>query len=118
MTYRSLAPCFAACAALLAAGYGHALAATPRGPLPAMSRAGGLAHRHKATTPIQHIVIIIQENRSFDNLFQGYPGANTQSYGYNTKHKKIKLKPKHILTKVPAVHHDLAAYVERQTVEA
>ena len=112
MTYRSLAPCFAACAALLAAGYDHALAATPRGPLPAMSRAGGLAHRHKATTPIQHIVIIIQENRSFDNLFQGYPGANTQSYGYNTKHKKIKLKPKHILTKVPAVHHDLTAYLD------
>jgi phospholipase C len=33
-------------------------------------------------TPITHVVIIIQENRSFENLFEGFPGANTQSYGY------------------------------------
>jgi phospholipase C len=33
------------------------------------------------SSKVQHIVIVIQENRSFDNLFQGYPGANTQSYG-------------------------------------
>ncbi|MGA8533206.1 MAG: alkaline phosphatase family protein [Candidatus Tumulicola sp.] len=31
---------------------------------------------------IKHVVVIIQENRSFDNMFQGYPGADTQSYGY------------------------------------
>ena len=31
---------------------------------------------------IKHVVVIIQENRSFDNVFQGYPGADTQSYGY------------------------------------
>jgi phospholipase C len=30
---------------------------------------------------IKHIVIIIQENRSFDNMFNGYPGANTAQYG-------------------------------------
>jgi phospholipase C len=33
-------------------------------------------------TPITHVVIIIQENRSFDNLFEGFPGANTVSSGY------------------------------------
>jgi phospholipase C len=32
-------------------------------------------------SPIQHVVIIVQENRSFDDLFQGYPGANTASSG-------------------------------------
>src|SRR5580700_9500294 len=32
-------------------------------------------------TKIKHVVIVIQENRSFDNLFQGYPGANTVSTG-------------------------------------
>jgi phospholipase C len=32
-------------------------------------------------SPIQHVVIVIQENRSFDYLFQGYPGANTASSG-------------------------------------
>ncbi|HKE38185.1 MAG TPA: alkaline phosphatase family protein, partial [Candidatus Baltobacteraceae bacterium] len=30
---------------------------------------------------IQHIVIIIQENRTFNNLFMGFPGAETRSTG-------------------------------------
>ncbi|MGA8098548.1 MAG: hypothetical protein WB810_07800, partial [Candidatus Cybelea sp.] len=34
------------------------------------------------TTPIKHVVFILQENRSFNNLFLGYPGATTQNYGY------------------------------------
>jgi len=42
---------------------------------------------------IQHVVIIIQENRSMDNLFYGYPKANTQPYGYNEEDEKIPLKP-------------------------
>ncbi|MBV8117375.1 MAG: hypothetical protein JOZ01_05330 [Candidatus Eremiobacteraeota bacterium] len=31
---------------------------------------------------IQHIVVVIQENRSFDNLFATYPGADGTTYGY------------------------------------
>lgn len=31
---------------------------------------------------IKHVVVIMQENRSFDNLFYGYPGADTATYGY------------------------------------
>jgi len=30
---------------------------------------------------IQHIVVIMQENRSFDNLFNGFPGADTVQSG-------------------------------------
>jgi len=45
------------------------------------------------TSPITHIVIIVQENRTVDNLFQGFPGANTQSWGLNLNGKQIKLKP-------------------------
>src|SRR5580658_4426343 len=30
---------------------------------------------------IQHIVIIIQKNRSFNDLFMGFPGANTKMSG-------------------------------------
>jgi phospholipase C len=30
---------------------------------------------------IQHVVIIIQENRSFNNLFLNYPGAYTRTFG-------------------------------------
>jgi phospholipase C len=41
------------------------------------------AHRGRyAQSPIQHVVIIVQENRTVDNLFQFLPGANTQSYGF------------------------------------
>jgi len=32
---------------------------------------------------IQHIVVIMQENRSFDNLFNGFPGADTVASGLN-----------------------------------
>ena len=32
-------------------------------------------------SPIKHVVIIMQENRSFDNLFNGYPGADTVRSG-------------------------------------
>jgi phospholipase C len=42
---------------------------------------------------IKHIVYIIQENRSFDNMFQGYPGADTVSSGKNSKGETIALKP-------------------------
>jgi phospholipase C len=32
---------------------------------------------------IRHVVIIVQENRSFDNLFRGFPGADAPSDGYD-----------------------------------
>jgi phospholipase C len=34
-----------------------------------------------AATAVQHIVVIMQENRSFDNLFNGFPGADTVQSG-------------------------------------
>jgi phospholipase C len=42
---------------------------------------------------ITHVVYIVQENRSFDNLFQGYPGADTVSQGKNSKGETITLQP-------------------------
>jgi phospholipase C len=60
--------------------------------------------RPKYEKKISHVVIIIQENRSFDNLFQGYPGANTQSYGYNTKGQVITLQPVGLETKWDLPH--------------
>lgn len=41
---------------------------------------------------IQHVVIIIQENRSFDNLFNGFPGADTAQTGM-THHGPVNLQP-------------------------
>ncbi len=42
---------------------------------------------------IAHVVYIVQENRSFDNLFQGYPGADTVSSGKDSKGETIQLRP-------------------------
>jgi phospholipase C len=43
--------------------------------------------------PIQHVIVIVQENRSLDNLFQGFPGANTQNYGLNSSGQQVPLVP-------------------------
>jgi phospholipase C len=42
---------------------------------------------------ITHIVYIVQENRSFNNIFMNYPGAYTRTYGYDSAGKKIELRP-------------------------
>ena len=43
--------------------------------------------------PISHIIIIVQENRSFDNLFHGYPGADTAIVGRTHGGKIVRLRP-------------------------
>jgi len=43
------------------------------------------------TNPIKHVVIIIKENRSFDNYFGTFPGANGATYGMAGS-KRIPLK--------------------------
>jgi phospholipase C len=43
-------------------------------------------------TPIKHIVILIQENRSFDNLFATFPGADGATSGMTHTGKIIPLK--------------------------
>ncbi len=43
-----------------------------------------------AAGPIQHVVIIMQENRSFDHMFNGFPGADTVTTGLSNG-AKIKL---------------------------
>ena len=45
-----------------------------------------------ASSTIKHIVIIMQENRSFDNLFNGFPGADTVASGMSFG-KTIQLQP-------------------------
>jgi len=44
------------------------------------------------TSPIQHIVVIMQENRSFDNLFNGFPGADSAQIGMSGS-TAVKLQP-------------------------
>jgi phospholipase C len=43
-------------------------------------------------TPIKHVVIVVQENRSVDNLFNGFPGADTVRSGKN-RTGEVALRP-------------------------
>ncbi len=43
--------------------------------------------------PIKHIVIIVQENRTPDNLFHGLPNADIANAGFNSKGRYIPLMP-------------------------
>jgi phospholipase C len=61
-------------------------------------------HHPSSSSKIQHIVIIVQENRSFNNLFYGFPGAKTVKYGYDTKGHKIVLRPVGLATTWDIVH--------------
>ena len=49
---------------------------------------GDQARRH-----FKHVVLIVQENRSFDNLFHGYPGADTADYGFAHDGTHVRLEP-------------------------
>ncbi len=77
---------------------------------PADSRADSstsVAHARahgRSTSPIQHIVVIIQENRSLDNMFQTYPGANTQSFGYNHNGQEVPLTKTSLATGWDILH--------------
>jgi phospholipase C len=74
----------AACAARPAAG--PMLPANPiEGPAVASAAAG--------VQKIKHVVWIMQENRSFDDLFQGYPGADTSPTGQDSHGRTIALAP-------------------------
>ncbi len=57
---------------------------------------------------ITHIVYIVQENRSFNNIFMGYPHAFTRTYGYNSKNQKITLRPYPLGTPYVIDHSDAA----------
>ena len=65
-------------------------------PVALPQRVGLPAHRSDrdpSNGKIKHIVIIVQENRSFNNLFYGYPGAKTVTHGIDSKNKRVKLIP-------------------------
>ena len=58
----------------------------------------------RSDSKIQHVVILVQENRSLNNLFYGFPGAKTAKFGYDHKNNKIVLKPVSLATKWDLAH--------------
>jgi phospholipase C len=59
---------------------------------------------------IRHVVYIIQENRSFDDVFQGYPGADTVSSGKNSRGQTIELVPVSLKTVYDIDHSAIAMF--------
>ena len=66
--------------------------------------------RRATASPIQHVVFVIQENRSFNNLFMGYPGATTQNYGYDQDGNKIMLHSQSLATAWDISHTSYAFF--------
>ena len=59
--------------------------------VPERSGVPSTVRRAASKGPIKHVIFIVQENRSFNNIFMGYPRATTQNYGYDTHGRKIAL---------------------------
>jgi phospholipase C len=76
-----LAAILAACASSVTA------ARAPQGVVPQT-----IPLRSATGNPISHIVIVFQENRSFDNIFSGFPGADAPTFGYLNNGKKVPLR--------------------------
>jgi phospholipase C len=74
-------------------GGGGASPGTPPIANPARGTVANPLARSKGASKIKHVVIIVQENRSFDDLFQGYVGADTKPFGYTSTGAKVKLVP-------------------------
>ncbi|MBV9719471.1 MAG: hypothetical protein JOZ77_09125 [Candidatus Eremiobacteraeota bacterium] len=65
-----------------------------------------------AESPIKHVVFVIQENRSFNNLFVGYPDATTQNYGLDTGGHRVPLAPRNLGTSWDINHSSTAFFTE------
>ena len=79
-------------------------------PLAGAAASHARSHGRAASGPIQHVVVLIQENRSFDELFQGYPGANTVTSGLTSSGQTVPLQPVTLKTGYDLTH-GLADYL-------
>jgi phospholipase C len=79
------------CAAFSSLVACSASAPAPGVPAAAAGRMVALA-TESGVGKIRHVVYVVQENRSFDDMFYGYPGADTVTTGRNSRGKKIVLQ--------------------------
>ncbi|HEY7992966.1 MAG TPA: alkaline phosphatase family protein [Candidatus Eremiobacteraceae bacterium] len=86
-------------AACGAGGGGTATPSLPLGrpsPLPSASAGPLPSPSVNPALKIQHVVIIVQENRSFDNMFNGFPGADTAQSGKMSNGQTVQLTSIHL----------------------
>ena len=108
MKAHALAP-FGALVVLAACSTTHQLVGPASGIVPLGRDESGVPQA-RPTRKIQHVVIIVQENRSFDNLFQGFRGADTVPTGQTSHGKTIALLPVSLQTKYDIDHSALAFF--------
>jgi phospholipase C len=77
-------------------GGGGALSSTP----PTSSQSSGGSSELK----FQHVVIIVQENRTPDNLFHGLPGADIANSGVTSTGQTVRLQPVDLSTSYDLDH--------------
>jgi phospholipase C len=58
---------------------------------PATSAGSEPLARHQSSTPIRHVLVIVQENRTPDYLFQGVPGADIARYAIDSRGRRVPL---------------------------
>ncbi|HEY5096340.1 MAG TPA: alkaline phosphatase family protein [Candidatus Eremiobacteraceae bacterium] len=83
---RIIRSAFALCAVAAIAsgcGAGHAIGAAPGRP--------GLQARRRPLSLPTYVIVMVQENRSVDNLFQTQPGVDTQNFGIDSQHQRVQL---------------------------
>ena len=83
----SKAAALAVAASLSACAGNQNAAAVPSAPRGAAS----LRHNTGPAGVIKHVLIVVQENRTPDNLFQGLTGADIATSGKNSKGETVKL---------------------------
>ena len=100
-------------AAALSAAFALAGCAFGTQPVPAMREELVLRGlRASGAGTIRHVVYIVQENRSFNNLFEGYPGAYTVSSGKDSKGETIALKPVSLARRYDIDHGATAMFAD------
>ena len=98
-------PLLAALALALAACSGVPILGNPAG---AAADAGAVLPAESGV--IKHVVVIVQENRSFVNIFAGYPGADAPMSGPTSKGKVVALHPIDFGT--PDLDHSYGASIQ------
>jgi phospholipase C len=68
-----------------------------------------------SSSKIQHVIIVVQENRTLNDLFATFPGANTATTGYYLRVKgkkriKTAITLKETTLPAPNFNHDSVAY--------
>jgi phospholipase C len=93
-----LAPAVAACALVVVActseppkppaAAATTVAPSPGEPSPTVSPQRGTDGRFETRWPIKHVVFLIKENRTFDNLFGTFPGADGVTVGMDGRQRR------------------------------